>query len=204
MDIYRYDESLRQKGFETIAGIDEAGRGPLAGPVVASAVVLPSLVKINGLRDSKKVFGEQNRESIFFDILDCCLDVSVGIIDADEIDRTNILKATQRAMEKAASDLSKRPDLLLIDAVRLPKLDIEQITPIKGESKSASIAAASIVAKVVRDRIMLDYHKLYPEYGFEKHKGYGTKYHIDKLIQYGPCTIHRKTFDKVMSLVLPL
>lgn len=204
MDIYRYDESFRQRGFKTIAGIDEAGRGPLAGPVVASAVVLPPMVKINGLRDSKKVAGEQNRESLFFDILDCCLDVSVGIVEADEIDRTNILRAAQRAMGKAASGLCEKPDLLLIDAVRLPLVDIEQVTPVKGESKSASIAAASIVAKVVRDRIMVDYHKLYPEYGFEKNKGYGTKDHIDKIAQYGPCEIHRKSFEKVMSLMLPL
>ncbi len=202
MDIYRYDESLRRKGFKRIAGIDEAGRGPLAGPVVASAVVMPPMKKIEGLRDSKKVAAKE-RESLFFEILSCCLDVGIGIIEADEIDRINILRATMRAMEEAVKDLSTEPDLLLIDALNVPGIHIKQISPIKGESVSASIAAASIIAKVVRDRLMRQYHQVYPEYGFEKHKGYCTKEHIENLLNYGPCQIHRKSFEKVMSLTLP-
>lgn len=202
MDIFLYDESLRQKGFCRIAGIDEAGRGPLAGPVVASAVVMPVGKKIKGLRDSKKV-PEAERESLFDDILGCCLDVGVGIVDAGEIDKINILRATKHAMEKAIKALSAEPDLLLIDAVKLPHMHIKQISPIKGESVSASIAAASIVAKVTRDRLMQQYHEIYPEYGFEKHKGYCTKEHMEKLLSYGPCPIHRKSFDKVMDLALP-
>lgn len=202
MQIYRYDESLRQKGFKTIAGIDEAGRGPLAGPVVASAVVLSSEMFIKGLRDSKKV-PEKHREALFFDILGRCVDVGVGIVGAEKIDRLNILEATRLAMELAVKDLETMPDLLLIDAVKLPALNIAQMSPIKGESVSASIAAASIIAKVVRDRIMENYNEIFPVYGFRKHKGYGTKDHVEKIQQYGPCPIHRKTFDKVMSLKLP-
>ncbi|MDP3049329.1 MAG: ribonuclease HII [Thermodesulfovibrionales bacterium] len=202
MDIFRYDESLRQKGFCRIAGIDEAGRGPLAGPVVASAVVMPDGKTIKGLRDSKKV-PEAERESLFDDILGCCLDIGVGIVDAGEIDKINILRATKHAMEEAIKALSAEPDLLLIDAVKLPHVHIKQISPIKGESVSASIAAASIVAKVTRDRLMQQYHEIYPEYGFEKHKGYCTKEHMEKLLSYGPCPIHRKSFDKVMDLALP-
>ncbi|MBI4688829.1 MAG: ribonuclease HII [Nitrospirae bacterium] len=202
MDIYRYDESLLKDGFKRIAGIDEAGRGPLAGPVVASAVVLPSGCTIKGLRDSKKV-PEKERGSLFYDVLGSCLDVGVGIVEADEIDRINILMATKCAMEKAVKDLSLMPDLLLIDALKLPALKIRQIAHIRGESVSASIAAASIIAKVVRDRLMQNYHAAYPEYGFDKHKGYCTKEHMNNLLYYGPCPIHRKTFDKVMDLVLP-
>lgn len=202
MDIFRYDESLRQKGFCRIAGIDEAGRGPLAGPVVASAVVMPDGKTIKGLRDSKKV-PEAERESLFDGISGICLDMGIGIVDAAEIDRINILRATRRAMEKAIQALSAEPDLLLIDALKLPQVHIKQICPIKGESVSASIAAASIVAKVTRDRLMQQYHEIYPEYGFEKHKGYGTKEHMEKLLSYGPCPIHRKSFDKVMDLALP-
>ncbi|MBI4684181.1 MAG: ribonuclease HII [Nitrospirae bacterium] len=203
MDIYRYDESVLEKGFKRIAGIDEAGRGPLAGPVVAAAVVLPRGQKIERLRDSKKV-PEKEREFLFFEILGSCVDVGVGMIDADEIDRINILRATKRAMEKAVNDLSTEPDILVIDAVHLSSVSIEQISHIKGESVSASIAAASIIAKVVRDRLMYQYHNIYPLYGFEKHKGYGTKEHIEKLRHYGPCPIHRKSFEKVMSLALSL
>jgi ribonuclease HII len=202
MDIYGYDESFRGKGFHRIAGLDEAGRGPLAGPVVASAVVLPSMKKIEGLRDSKKV-PEKERETLFLDILCSCLDIGVGIVDEATIDRINILKATKLAMQMAVKDLSFGADLLLIDAVKLPFITIEQVSMIKGESKSASIAAASIVAKVVRDGIMRQYDGIYPEYGFTRHKGYSTKEHIEKIILYGPSPIHRKSFEKVLSLPLP-
>ncbi len=203
MDIYRHDESFRKKGFQHVAGIDEAGRGPLAGPVVAASVVLPPMKKLEGLRDSKKV-PEKERESLFWELLFCSLDIGVGIVDAETIDRINILRATKLAMEMAVKDLSSEPDLLLIDAVKLPQMNIEQVSLIKGESKSASISAASIVAKVVRDGIMRDYDRVYPEYGFARHKGYSTKEHMEKIALHGPCLIHRKTFEKVMTLGLPI
>jgi ribonuclease HII len=202
MDIYRYDESFRNKGFHRIAGIDEAGRGPLAGPVVASAVILPSGGTIEGLRDSKKV-PKKEREKLFLDVLCSCLDIGVGVVDPETIDKINILKATQMAMEMAVKDLSFCPDLLLIDAVRLPSVAIEQVSMIKGESKSASIAAASIIAKVVRDGIMRDYDGIYPEYGFARHKGYSTREHIGNILLHGPCPIHRRSFEKVLSIELP-
>ncbi len=202
MDIYRYDESFRSTGFHRIAGIDEAGRGPLAGPVVASAVVFPSTKRIKGLRDSKKV-PEKERESLFLDVLCSCSDVGVGIVDATTIDRINILGATKLAMQLAVEDLSFGADLLLIDALKLPALPVEQVSMIKGESRSASIAAASIIAKVVRDGIMRHYDCLYPEYGFAHHKGYSTREHVEKIILHGPCPIHRKSFEKVLTLPLP-
>jgi ribonuclease HII len=202
MDIYRYDESFRKEGYQRVAGIDEAGRGPLAGPVVASAVVLPSGERIEGLRDSKKV-PEKERESLFMDVLCCCVDVGVGVVDAETIDRINILNATRLAMQRAVEDLSRGADLLLIDAIQVSSLDIKQISLIKGESRSASIAAASIIAKVVRDGMMRQYDEMYPEYGFGKHKGYSTREHVEKIISHGPCPIHRKSFEKVLSLELP-
>jgi ribonuclease HII len=202
MDIYRYDESFRARGFHRVAGIDEAGRGPLAGPVVASAVVLPPMKRIRGLRDSKKV-PEKERASLFLDVLCSCLDVGVGIVDAVTIDRINILRATKLAMQMAVEDLTFGADILLIDAVTLPSIAAEQVSMIQGESKSASIAAASIIAKVVRDGIMHQYDEIYPEYEFARHKGYSTKSHIEKIILHGPCPIHRKTFEKVRSLPLP-
>ncbi|HET6515823.1 MAG TPA: ribonuclease HII [Thermodesulfovibrionales bacterium] len=202
MDLYRYDETLRDGGFQRIAGIDEAGRGPLAGPVVAAAVVIDPSERIDGLRDSKKV-PERERESLFWEVFCSCLDIGVGVVEADVIDRMNILKATQLAMKQAVKDLSVEPDLLLIDAVQLKTLDIRQMSLIKGESRSASIAAASIIAKVVRDRIMEHYDVLYPEYGFSRHKGYPTKDHRKRIVNRGPCPIHRKSFEHVMSLSLP-
>ena len=202
MDIYRYDESFRTEGYRHIAGLDEAGRGPLAGPVVASAVGLPSQKRIKGLRDSKKV-PEKERESLFMDVLCCCLDVGVGIVDAETIDRINILNATKLAMQRAVEDLSRGADLLLIDALQLSALDVRQVSFIRGESRSASIAAASIIAKVVRDGIMRQYDGAYPEYGFGRHKGYSTREHMEKIILHGPCPIHRKSFEKVLSLELP-
>ena len=202
MDIYRYDESFRKEGYHRIAGLDEAGRGPLAGPVVASAVVLPSGKRIRGLRDSKKV-PEKERESLFMDVLCCCVDVGVGIVDAETIDRINILNATKLAMQRAVEDLSRKADLLLIDALQLSSLDVKQVPLIKGESKSASIAAASIIAKVIRDGIMRRYDGTYPGYGFGKHKGYCTREHMENILLHGPCPIHRKSFEKVLSLELP-
>lgn len=203
MDIYSYDESFRDDGCRTIAGIDEVGRGPLAGPVVAAAVVLPSGVRIEGLRDSKKI-PEKERERIFDAILSNASDIGVGISEVDAIERLNVLGATIAAMEAAVGDLSNcTPELLLIDAVKLPSLNIKQASPVKGDSLSASIAAASVVAKVVRDAMMLHYHDLYPEYGFDRNKGYGTMEHMEAIRLHGPCPLHRKGFRGVMTLDLP-
>jgi len=203
MDIYQHDESLRKKGFPLIAGIDEAGRGPLAGPVVAAAVVLKTGTRIDGLRDSKKV-PEKERESLFSEIKNTAVDMGIGIVDHADIDRLNILRATRYAMKLAVENLSLQPDLLIIDAVSLPSVSIRQLTPVKGESVSASVAAASIIAKCVRDKIMTEYHELYPQYNFSKHKGYSTREHMQKLQEFGPCPIHRRSFCKVMSVQLPL
>jgi ribonuclease HII len=201
-DLYQYDESLRKKGYSRIAGIDEAGRGPLAGPVVAAAVVFSKTIKIEGLRDSKKV-PEKEREILYSEVLRFSEDVGVGIVGHEEIDRLNILRATRLAMQYAVQDLSKPPDILVIDALSLPSIPIRQLSIIKGESISASVAAASIVAKFVRDKIMMEYHRQYPQYNFEKHKGYSTREHLDMIKIYGPCPIHRKSFHRVMSLELP-
>lgn len=202
MDIYRHDEDLRNNGFQRIAGIDEAGRGPLAGPVVAAAVVLKGNTRIKGLRDSKKV-PEKERESLFIEIRDTALDIGIGIVNHEDIDRINILRASKLAMKLAVDNLSELPDFLVIDAVSLPSIPIKQLFPIKGESVSASVAAASIIAKVTRDRLMLEYHNQYPQYNFNKHKGYSTKEHMELIQLYGPCPIHRKSFCKVMTLELP-
>jgi ribonuclease HII len=202
MDIYQHDKAFRETGFKFIAGIDEAGRGPLAGPVVASAVILPADLRIAGLRDSKKV-PEKERSSLFWNILLSSLDIGVGIVEHDEIDRINILQATRLAMTKAVADLCITPDALIIDAVALPSVSIKQFSIIKADSKSAAVAAASLIAKHTRDMIMLRYHSLYPEYNFNRHKGYGTEEHLRLLNLHGPCSIHRKSYRKVMDLELP-
>jgi ribonuclease HII len=202
MDIYQHDDLLRENGFIRIAGIDEAGRGPLAGPVVAAAVVLPQGVRIEGLRDSKKV-PEKEREYLYSEIFHISKDIGIGIVSHEEIDRLNILRSTKLAMQYAVEDLSQPPDLLIIDALSLPSIPIKQISFIKAEDKSSSVAAASIVAKVTRDKIMMSYHHQFPNYNFEKNKGYSTKEHLDMIRMYGPCPIHRKSFQRVMSLELP-
>jgi len=201
-DLYGYDESLRGKGFLRIAGLDEAGRGPLAGPVVAAAVVFSKCIKIKGLRDSKKV-PEKEREFLYGEIARLSADIGIGIVGHEEIDRLNILRATRLAMRFAVENLLNPPDLLVIDAVSLPSVRIKQFSMIKGESISASIAAASIVAKCERDKIMLEYHRQFPHYNFDRNKGYSTKDHLDMIRLYGPCPIHRKSFQRVMSLELP-
>ncbi|MBI3592611.1 MAG: ribonuclease HII [Nitrospirae bacterium] len=202
IDLYEYDESIRKKGFDVIAGVDEAGRGPLAGPVVAAAVILPGDIKISGIRDSKKIPANE-RERLFCEILLNAVDIGIGAVDAEEIDQINILRATKLAMHNAIMDLKNQSDIILIDALNIPTIKIRQMPIIKGDAKSASIAAASIVAKVIRDRIMMRYHSVYPHYGFDRHKGYGTRAHIHKIEKYGPCPIHRKSFQKVMGLMLP-
>jgi ribonuclease HII len=192
---FLFDSEFR-KDFTVIAGIDEAGRGPLAGPVVAASVVLPSGLVIDGLDDSKKI-PEKKRKKLFWEVVRNCSDLGVGIVDARTIDRINILEATKLAMRIAIESLSKEPDILLIDALKLPEIKIRQEAIVKGDSKSASIAAASVLAKVLRDDIMQDYHEEYPHYNFVRHKGYGTKEHIECINLNGPCPIHRMSFRKV-------
>lgn len=178
-----------------ICGIDEAGRGPLAGPVVAGAVALPKDCEILYLNDSKKL-SEKRREELFLEIKEKAIAWSVGIVGPDVIDEINILQATYQAMRQAVSGLSVTPDILLNDAVTIPGVDIMQVPIIKGDAKSVSIAAASILAKVTRDHMMAEYDILFPEYGFVKHKGYGTASHIAVIKTIGPCPIHRRTFIK--------
>lgn len=178
-----------------ICGIDEAGRGPLAGPVVAAAAVLSKDCQILYLNDSKKL-SEKKRELLFDEIREKAVAYGVGIVSPQRIDEINILQATYEAMRQAISQLSIVPEILLNDAVTIPDVDIMQVPIIKGDAKSVSIAAASILAKVTRDRMMVEYDKLYPEYGFAKHKGYGTAAHIAALKEFGPCPIHRRTFIK--------
>jgi len=202
MDIYRHDDSFRDEGFDVVAGIDEAGRGPLAGPVVAAAVILPSHIRIKGLRDSKKV-PEKERTYLFWEVLVSAAAVGVGIVDNLEIDRTNILKAAKSAMKQAVEDLGRSPDALLVDAVTIPDITFRQFPIIKGDTKSASIAAASIIAKYVRDTLMINYDNLYPDYNFRRHKGYCTKDHMKIIALLGPCPIHRKSFRQVMISGLP-
>ncbi len=199
--IFSHDEALRE-AYPVVAGIDEAGRGPLAGPVVAAAVIFPAGCVMQGVRDSKKTT-EKERKIIFWDIIRNADAVGAGIVDADIIDEINILQATKRAMRHAVEDLGKVPDLLLIDAVKLPDVHLPQQSFIRGESVSASIAAASIIAKVLRDDIMLDYHEQYPVYNFRAHKGYSTKEHMEIISFRGPCPIHRMSFRKVSDVSLP-
>ncbi|MBF0554672.1 MAG: ribonuclease HII [Nitrospirae bacterium] len=194
--LYAFDGEYRKAGYKVIAGIDEAGRGPLAGPVVAAAVALNPAVEIDGVNDSKKLTAAK-RKYLFYEILYNALAIGVGIVSADEIDRINILNATKLAMSAAVSDLGALPDMLLIDALKLPTVICKQVSIIKGDAKSASIAAASIIAKVLRDSIMSAFHEKYPQYNFISHKGYGTKEHMEKLNVHGPCEIHRKTFAPV-------
>lgn len=188
----KFEIQARSKGFIHIGGIDEAGRGPLAGPVVAACVILPEGCFIEQLNDSKKITASV-RDKLFDIIKNEAVDYGVGIISPEEIDEINILNATKRAMTEAVSKLKTKPDFLIIDAVELP-LPVEQLSVNKGDSLSISVAAASIVAKVTRDRWMEEAHKLYPQYRFDKHKGYGTREHIEAIKKYGLCPIHRKSF----------
>ncbi|MCI8889043.1 MAG: ribonuclease HII [Hungatella sp.] len=182
-----------------ICGIDEAGRGPLAGPVVAAAVVLPKDCRILYLNDSKKL-SQKRRELLFDEITQKAQAWGVGMAGPGRIDEINILQATYEAMIQAVRNLGVVPDLLLNDAVTIPGLDLMQVPIVKGDAKSISIAAASILAKVTRDRMMAEYDGLYPAYGFAKHKGYGTAAHIQALREHGPCPIHRRSFLKNFAL----
>ncbi len=176
-----------------VAGIDEAGRGPLAGPVVAAAVILPKDIFLPFLNDSKKVT-EKRRDVLFDEIKQNAIAYGIGIASNTLIDEINILQATYAAMREAINALEKTPDVLLVDAVHIPDINIKQVGIVKGDAKSVNIAAASILAKVTRDRIMVEYDKIYPEYGFASNKGYGTATHIAALKEVGPCAIHRKSF----------
>ena len=179
--------------YTCICGIDEAGRGPFAGPVVAGAVVLPVGLKLEGLNDSKQVSAGR-REELFEEIKEKAISYGIGMSSPARIDEINILQATYEAMQHAVEDLDVVPDLLLNDAVTIPQIPIKQVGIVKGDARSLSIAAASIMAKVTRDRLMVEYAELYPEYGFEKNKGYGSAEHREALKKYGPCPIHRTTF----------
>ena len=179
--------------YQHICGIDEAGRGPLAGPVVAGAVILPKDCDILYINDSKKL-SEKKREELYEIIMERAVSVGVGYSTPERIDEINILQATYEAMREAVSRLTPVPDLLLNDAVTIPQIEIRQIPIIKGDAKSISIGAASIIAKVTRDRLMVQYDAVYPEYGFASHKGYGAQAHVEALMKYGPCPIHRRTF----------
>ncbi len=178
-----------------IAGIDEVGRGPLAGPVVTCAVILPKDCDLLFINDSKKV-PKKRRELLSERIKECAIACELGVVEPDVIDEINILNATYKAMKEAVEHLSVKPDILLVDAVKIPNLSVKQVPIIKGDAKSISIAAASIVAKVARDSIMEEYDSIYPEYGFAQNVGYGVEKHIDALKKYGPCPIHRKSFIK--------
>ena len=176
-----------------VAGIDEAGRGPLAGPVVAAVVILPKDIFLPFLNDSKK--GTEKRRDVLFDeIKQNAIAYGIGIASNTLIDEINILQATYEAMREAVNALEKTPDILLVDAVHIPDINIKQVGIVKGDAKSVNIAAASILAKVTRDRLMAEYDKIYPEYGFASNKGYGTATHIAALKEIGPCAIHRKSF----------
>ena len=181
--------------YSNICGIDEAGRGPLAGPVVAAAVILPKDARLLYVNDSKQL-SEKKREELYDVIMREAVSVGVGIASPERIDEINILQADYEAMRDAVSQLTPRPDLLLNDAVIIPQLTMKQISIIKGDAKSLSIASASIIAKVTRDRLMYEYDKMYPEYGFASNKGYGSKAHIAAIKEHGACPIHRKTFIK--------
>ena len=189
------EHRLYDKGYINIAGIDEAGRGPLCGPVVAAAVISPKDKKIEGVNDSKKLT-EKKREKLYDDIMNEAVAVGVGISEVDVIEKVNILNATKIAMKKAIENLKVKPDYCLIDGNQMIDIVIDAETVVSGDAKSESIAAASIIAKVTRDRMLIDYDKLYPEYGFAKHKGYGTKAHIEAIKKYGLTPIHRPSFCK--------
>jgi len=196
LDPAALDELFRGRGFALLAGVDEAGRGPLAGPVVAAAVILPPDLRILGLTDSKALSPDE-RERLMGVVEKAAVSIGVGIVEAEEIDRTNILRATVRAMQEAVDGLAVAPDALLVDGPTGIGHKVPQFPLVKGDARSQSIAAASVVAKVTRDRIMVEHDRLYPQYGFSRHKGYATSEHMEALRRYGCCPLHRKTFRGV-------
>lgn len=202
MELFLYDQQVRGEGYPLLCGVDEAGRGPLVGPVVAAAVILPPDLELEGINDSKKL-SERKREALFDVIKEKALAYGIGMADHQEIDQMNILQATFLAMRRAVENMGQNPDLVLVDGNQDPKLGLETRTVIKGDATSASIAAASILAKVTRDRMLIEMDKEYPQYHFAKHKGYGTKDHYEQLMTHGLCPYHRKTFLKKLKGVLP-
>ena len=194
-EILTYERGCWAAGYALVAGIDEVGRGPLAGPVVAAAVILPQECKIEGVNDSKKLSAKK-REELYDVILEKAVAYGIGIVSNERIDEINILQATYEAMRQAIGNLSVKPDLLLNDAVTIPKVEIPQVPIIKGDAKSISIAAASIIAKVYRDRLMVQYDDIFPGYGFAGNKGYGSQAHMDAIRTLGPTPIHRRSFIK--------
>ena len=199
-DLWKFENEARSLGFHKIAGIDEAGRGPLAGPVVSGAVILPDDFQAPGINDSKKL-SPRKRDRLYDQILDGAVAVGVGIVDNRQIDKINILQAALLSMAQAAGQLDPAPDFLLIDGTFTTPADIEQKAIPKGDSLSISIAAASIIAKVTRDRMMADYHTQYPAYGLDRHKGYPTKAHKEAIALHGVSPIHRLTFKGVKEYV---
>jgi len=195
---YEYENEYKSKGYRVICGVDEAGRGPLAGPVFAAAVILPDGLQDIGLNDSKKL-SEKKRDELFDVIKEKAISWSVASADENEIDELNILNATFLAMKRAVEGLTVKPELALIDGNRRPQTGIEEVTIVKGDSKSISIAAASILAKVSRDRFMLELDKKYPEYDFKRHKGYPTKLHYEKIKEHGISPVHRISFLKTLN-----
>lgn len=193
MNWLEYEQNAMNKGFSAVCGVDEAGRGPLAGPVCAAAVILPMNTIIEGVNDSKKL-SEKKRESLFEVIKSTARSYCIAYASVEEIESMNILNATMLAMKRAVEGLDVKADYAMIDGNRLPDLNIESEFIIKGDARSMSIACASILAKVSRDRLLYEYAKEYPQYHFEKHKGYGTKVHVEALKEYGPCPYHRMSF----------
>ena len=196
-ELWTLENEIYAEGFSLICGVDEAGRGPLAGPVCAAAVILPRGLKIDGLDDSKKL-SEKKREKLFDDIVNFAVSYGIAFASVEEIEEHNILGATFMAMNRAIEQLSPKPELALIDGNRNRGICIESRCVVKGDSKCADIAAASILAKVTRDRYMLEMAEKYPQYRFEQHKGYGTKLHYEMLREYGPSPIHRRDFLRKM------
>jgi ribonuclease HII len=200
MNLMEYEAKAARQGFRNISGVDEAGRGPLAGPVVAAAVIFSPNINIVDLDDSKKL-SPKKREELFLEIKERATTYGVAVIGHRIIDEINILQAARLAMKQAVDQLNPIPDLLLIDGNQKIESTLDQWAIVKGDSKSLSIAAASVLAKVTRDRIMDDYHKLYPQYEFNRHKGYGTKLHRTLIQEYGPCPIHRSKFKGVSEYI---
>lgn len=195
VDWLKYENELREQGYKYVCGVDEAGRGPLAGPVCAAAVILPPDTIIEGVNDSKKL-SEKKREELFDIVIDTALAYCIAFGSVEEIEEHNILATTMMTMKRAVEGLSVKADYAIVDGNKLPPLDIDSKYIIKGDANSMSIAAASILAKVSRDRLMLEYAKEYPQYCFEKHKGYGTKLHNEMILLHGPSPIHRMSFLK--------
>ena len=193
-ELKKIELDYHKQGIKYIAGIDEAGRGPLAGPVVVGCVIMPEDSFIEGVNDSKKV-SEKKREKLYDEIINNAISWSVSIIGWHDIDELNILNATKKGVTECINNLETKPELILVDALKgIDTCNIPYVSMVKGDAKCYSISAASILAKVTRDRIMREWDEVYPQYGFAKHKGYGTKAHIEALKEYGPCPIHRKTF----------